>query len=377
MSEGLGIKTLRKVSGTDSCAAAATKAATLMLLSGSQVKKISYMAPDGREVFIGIEDVKISEYEVSCAVRKDSGDDAEIAKDILIYSTVKRIEKDIEIVAGNGIGIVVGDVEGLNKGDAAIGEKAMEAIRRSASYICDEVDYKEGLRIVISAPRGKSVGKTEGVSGGIAILGSSAMVSPMNVTQTKRSMRLEIATMAAKYDYLAAAPGNYGETVAKSEFNIPMDRVIRMSDFIGDTISYCSQAGIKGLVMIGHIGKMAKLGAGILNTHSKSGDGRLEVLVTAAIKGGADSALLSNIVNCMTVDEALELIDEAGILEPTMKALMEKIERHLKRNASHIEIGVVVFSNRFGILGTTDNAIDLINKVNIQEEQHKDVKLRG
>ena len=364
MAEEKYLKTIRKVSGTDSCAAAATKAATLMLLSGSAVKKISFMAPDGKEVVIRIEDVKISEYEVSCAVKKDSGDDPEIAKDILIYSTVTRKETEgITLKAGNGIGTVVGEIEGLQKGDYAIGTKAREAILSSAKYICEEVDYKNGLEIVISAPYGKSVAKTDGVRGGIAIVGKSKMVAPMSPSETKRSIRLEVGNMAKRFDYLAAAPGNNGETFAKEEFDIPMDRVVRSNDYIGDTISFCNELNIKGIVFIGHVGKLVKLGAGILNTHSQSGDGRLEVLVTCAIKAGASSALLSEIVNCITIDEALDLLKAAGILKEAMDALSLKIEKHLTRTSAHLEIGAVVFSNKHGILCTTSKAEELIEKI--------------
>ncbi|MBQ7264624.1 MAG: cobalamin biosynthesis protein CbiD [Firmicutes bacterium] len=370
-------RTLRKVTGTDSCAAAATKAATLMLLSGGKIKKISYMDPNGQEVFIVVEDVCAEEGSVSCAVRLDSGSDPDIAKDILIYSKVKKAEKGILVEGGEGIGKADEQVYGLEEGKKAIDEKAMEAIKSSALYICEEIDYKEGIEVEIYAPLGKSVAKRKGISGGIAILGGSAVVSPMNASQTKRSIQLAIKSMAMKYEYLAASPGNNGEIFAKEEFNIPEDRIIRSSDYIGDTIAFCLHSKVKGLVLIGHIGKMVKLGAGILNTHNKSGDGRLEVLVTAAIKAGASSALLSDIVNCITIDEALDLLEEAGILEPAMQALIEKIERHITRNSSDMEIGAVVFSNHYGILALTSKAVELINNVNLQQEQDRSDILRN
>ena len=101
---------LRKGFTTGSCAAAAAKAAAFMLLTGRDLSRISITTPAGTEYDTALEDISEGQGYVSCAVRKDSGDDPDVTNGILIYAKVSRVEEsvfpgteelpDIEITAG-------------------------------------------------------------------------------------------------------------------------------------------------------------------------------------------------------------------------------------------------------------------------------------
>lgn len=45
------------------------------------------------------------------------------------------------------------------------------------------------------------------------------------------------------------------------------------------------ELGTRSYLLAGHLGKLVKLGCGIMNTHSKEGDGRMETLVACALRG--------------------------------------------------------------------------------------------
>ena len=81
-------KKLRLGYTTGSCAAAASKAAAYMLLSGRRKERITLETPKGITLELDIEDIRMSEASVSCAVRKDAGDDPDITDGALVYSTV-------------------------------------------------------------------------------------------------------------------------------------------------------------------------------------------------------------------------------------------------------------------------------------------------
>ena len=83
---------------------------------------------------------------------------------------------------------------------------------------------------------------------------------------------------------LLVAPGNYGQDFLLNTLNIELKRSIKCSNYIGDTIDMVCDAGAKAMLLVGHIGKLVKLGAGIMNTHSKVADGRMEVLSACAIR---------------------------------------------------------------------------------------------
>lgn len=56
---------------TGSCAAAAAKAAAVMLLCQSSLKKIDLMTPKGILLHLDLHDVQITSSNVTCAVKKD------------------------------------------------------------------------------------------------------------------------------------------------------------------------------------------------------------------------------------------------------------------------------------------------------------------
>ena len=71
---------------TGSCAAAAAKAAAMMLLTGMEVTHISLMTPKGILLNLSIEEICRLEESVSCAVRKDAGDDPDCTDGMLIFA---------------------------------------------------------------------------------------------------------------------------------------------------------------------------------------------------------------------------------------------------------------------------------------------------
>ena len=73
-------KRLRLGYTTGSCAAAAAKAAAWMLLTGSRKERISILTPKGIPLDLDVREITMTEYAVSCAIEKDSGDDPDVTK---------------------------------------------------------------------------------------------------------------------------------------------------------------------------------------------------------------------------------------------------------------------------------------------------------
>ena len=143
--------------------------------------------------------------------------------------------------------------------------------------------------------------------------------------------------------------------------SLDLAHTIKCSNFIGDTIDMAGAYQWKGMLLVGHLGKLVKLGIGIMNTHSRYGDGRMETISACALQAGADRVLLQAVMGCATTDEAVRLLKEAGLFEVVMDILLERIALSLKRRApEEMEMGAVIFSNRYGLLGETDNAQELI-----------------
>lgn len=365
-----GAQKLRCGYTTGSCAAAAAKAAAGMLFSGRPLDRVFIVTPKGIPLRLEVKEITIGEDYVTCAVEKDSGDDADVTDKILVFATVSKTEKDIFIDGGKGVGRVTKPGLDQEVGQAAINRVPRQMIYSEVLEVCEEAGYTKGLQIIISIPRGEELAKKTfnprlGIEGGLSVLGTTGIVEPMSESALVDTIRAEISMLTARgQEYLVAVPGNYGETFAGNNLSLKENRTVKCSNFIGETIDMAYEFKLKGLLFTGHIGKLIKLGAGIMNTHSKWADGRMEILCSCGLLAGGEPPLLKKILDCVTVDEALELLAEAGLLDASMKILMERIDYHLKHRAYEgLAIGAVVFSNKFGLLGETEQAGFLLNQL--------------
>ena len=109
-----------------------------------------------------------------------------------------------------------------------------------------------------------------------------------------------------------------------------------------------------------------------MNTHSKMADGRMEILAACAVRAGAGIEAVRNILDCVTTDAALELLKNEKILGKTMEQLMLQIDACLqKRGGDNMQIGAVVFSNEYGLLGKTKQADELLLKITADVSSEK------
>lgn len=99
-----GQKKMRFGYTTGSCAAAACKGACLMLLGKEKLTSVPLMTPKGILLDLELHDIQISENQVTCAVKKDAGDDPDTTNGILVYATVWKTDT-AGIVIDGGVGV--------------------------------------------------------------------------------------------------------------------------------------------------------------------------------------------------------------------------------------------------------------------------------
>ena len=369
-------KKLRFGYTTGSCAAGAARGAVRLLLGEDEISEVELMTPKGILLHLEILDRKRSENAASCAVRKDAGDDPDTTNGILVYAKVEKflIRSDMEdrIVIDGGIGVGRVTKPGLSQkvGEAAINPVPRAMILQAVEEIADQYHYEGGLKVTISVPEGEKIARKTfnprlGIVGGISILGTSGIVEPMSEKALIDSIRVEMTQHAAMGEqYMLVTPGNYGADYLREHMELPFEKNIKCSNYVGETIDMAVDMGVKGILFISHIGKFVKVAAGIMNTHSHSADARMEVLCANAIRAGGDLACARSILQCNTTDEALRVLDENHILRETMKEITDRIQFYLDhRSYQQILLGAVIFSNEYGYLGQTEHAAELINKI--------------
>ena len=381
---------------TGSCAAAASKAAAYMLLTGRKKDRISIETPKGIRFDAQIVDIERHENYVKCAVIKDGGDDPDVTTGAHIVSTVQFLPESalstasgslqmqqtpchassdipafhtpyVVIDSGKGVGRVT--LPGLDQkpGAAAINHVPREMITKEVLEVCNICDYKGGISVEISVPEGeelaaKTFNPRLGIKGGISILGTSGIVEPMSSQALLDTIRTELNQKKALGATVAAvSPGNYGLDFMRQTYGYDLDKSVKCSNFIGDTIDMAAELGFKKFLLTGHIGKLIKVSGGIMNTHSKEGDCRMELLAAAAVKAGCRMETARAILEAATTEEGVRLIEQDGKREEAMAYVMERIMFYLnKRAAGKMEIGCIMYSNDFGLLAQSPDAAAML-----------------
>ena len=393
-------KRLRYGYTTGSCAAGATRGAVRMLLSGASLSEVELQTPKGITLNLQLHDITRGETHVSCAVQKDAGDDPDTTNGILVYAKVEKISAEAakniidnqntdskkviihsSIILDGGVGVGRVTKPGLSQkvGEAAINPVPKAMILREAEEAAQEYDYEGYLKITISVPEGEEISKKTfnprlGIMGGISILGTSGIVEPMSERALIASIQVEMKQHFCQGEnYILVTPGNYGADYLREHMTIPFENNIKCSNYVGETIDMAIDMGVKGILFVAHIGKFVKVAAGIMNTHSHCADGRMEVLCASAIRAGGTLECAREILEAGTTDEALAVIDRYGILEETMAIVMEKIQFYLDhRSYEQILLGAVVFSNVYGLLGQTRDALKLMETIQEQVDAKTD-----
>ena len=363
-------KKLRSGFTTGSCAAAAAKAAAWMLLTGSEKTNISIITPKGAAFDANILDIQRNADSVKCAVRKDGGDDPDVTTGALIFAEVRLSDDEgIRLDGGEGVGRVTRPGLDQPVGEAAINSVPRAMIRQGVSEVAEAYGYDGGFDVIISVPGGREIAARTfnprlGIEGGISIIGTSGVVEPMSEQAILDTIRVELQQHKVEKCKVAfTSPGNYGLEFMKENYDMDLDRSVKCSNYIGLTVDMIKELGFEGMLLAGHAGKLVKVAGGIMNTHSREADCRMEIIAAAAAKEGADTELILTILDCLTTEEAFAKIKAADndLMERTAAGLMNGILAALnRRSGGGLHIECIMYTKENGLIAASDGAEEMI-----------------
>ncbi len=250
---------------TGACATAATKAAMLSLLYGESPEEVAFNLPDGEVMSVEVE----VESRGRASVVKDFSDDPDVTKGCRITSIVSRNTcGEIRFLRGEGVGLVT--LPGLG---IPVGGPAINATPRL--MMCDEIRSvagKGGFDVTVSVENGaalalKTFNHKVGVVGGISIIGTSGIVSPLSNEAFVHSIgrELEVAR-AIGCTEIGIVAGKKSEDSLRQRY--PDLRMVHYGNFVGATLEKAHALGFRKVVVGIMIGKAVKLAEGNLDTHS-------------------------------------------------------------------------------------------------------------
>ncbi|WP_010249597.1 cobalt-precorrin-5B (C(1))-methyltransferase CbiD [Acetivibrio cellulolyticus] len=363
-------KKLRLGYTTGSCAAAAAKASAIMLLEKREVKQVKLLLPNGGELDLEIGDIVINDKAASCCVIKDAGDDPDITDGIKIYAKVRKTQSNIIIDGGVGVGKVTGAGLPCKVGEAAINPGPKKMIATALLEVAQLYGYEGGFEVEIFVPQGQEIAKKTfnerlGIMGGISILGTTGIVEPMSESSLIETIKLELGIKKQNGQKVSfVAPGNYGLDFAREHLGIDINSAVKCSNYIGEALDHALYLGFEKLLLVGHIGKLVKIAAGVMNTHSKIADCRNEIFAAHCALMGANRETVEKVMNAKTTNEIHDILTLQSLSQKVYESILKKIIFHLNyRVMNKMQIEVVVFSNEIGVLMQTDNAAILINEL--------------
>ena len=384
-------KKLRLGITTGTCSAAAAQAAAMQLLLDVESHTVTLRTPKGMTVSVPVYLLEADADRVSYKVVKDSGDDPDVTNGTDVCVTVayakQRVREQTDgregfdgsqdrtcaftsesfpfLTLDGGIGIGRVTKEGLEQavGQAAINRVPRQMIFAAVGDVCEKANVCEPLHITVWMPEGETLAKRTfnpklGIEGGLSVLGTSGILEPMSEQAIVATIETEIRQLhAVGEERMLVTPGNYGQAYASEYLGLDLAKSVKSSNYIGDTIDLAISYGMTDFLLVGNIGKLVKLAAGIFNTHSKVADGRGEIFAVHAAMAGAGADVVQEIYNCINTDRMLDVVEREGLREAVMQSILVAIEKHVAgRIGDAMRFGVIVFSEKYGYLGQTSDA---------------------
>ena len=354
-------KDLRSGYTTGACAAAGVKAAFLFM-TGADWHTIELTALDGTPLTIPVKDVVEIADGIRAEVVKFSGDDPDITNGVSVFTTLVLSDESngIEFRAGEGVGTVTKRGMSLPVGEPSINEGPRTLIRNVIEEMTGSTDI--GARVTISIPAGvelakKTLNPVLGIEGGISVIGTTGVLRPMSEEAFKDSLVPQIdVALAAGESVLVFVPGKIGERIALS-LGVPQTALIETSNFIGFMLDRAAERGAEKILILGHMGKLVKMAAGVFYTHNRIADARLETLAAYAAAEGLGQDGVRAVLAANTTEDAMEIISAAGLAERVCAVIAERVHVRAERYLfGKVQVGALMVNFAGEILGADNRA---------------------
>ena len=359
---------------TGACLAAGAKAGAMIMQGEDPGDRVDIVALDGTPLQIPIASVELLAHGVKVEIIKDAGDDPDITNGTSVFITFSFLTQEqlqpvygrsilyqqILFEAGQGIGHATKPGLSLAVGEPAINPGPRQLVYNSIKDIIGDkaclvrVDIPAGTELA-----NKTLNPVLGIEGGISVIGTTGVLRPMSEEAFKNSLvpQIEVAK-AAGFTTQIFVPGKIGERIATS-WGLPTEAMVQTSNFIGFMLEAGADHGLERILLFGHIGKLAKVAAGVFHTHNRVGDARLEVLAAYSAAQGMPAEGVQRILQAVTTEEALPVIEEYG-LQSVYQVIAARASYRAERLLfNRLQVGTVLVTLQGKLLGMDEKAKEI------------------
>lgn len=380
------------------CAAAAARAAAANLIFRIESEMVTVTHERGSRTYtVHKNAVNCNDSSSEFFVVMEGGMAPDIRERAQIVANVSRI-KDIRslndkayidkrysnlfLQGGEGIGTASSDLPGIKRGEYLIEENARKLIFDAVAGVVDISDGAQFLLITLHCPEGMMIAAKQpmvqtGFSGGITIMGDYGEVESVHQRDIAQSIDDQLQRQVnLGVKSILVSPGDYCAAKIYQQLHVSLDTAIRCYNFPGYAIDSAVTMGIENMLLVGNVGKLVKLAAGIMNTNSYASDGRREIFAAHTALVGGTAMQVRTVMGCITCDEILALLDSWGLRDRVMNSIMMAINNYVRtRSQGKLRFGVALFSEEYGLLGQTMDTKNVLVKVS-QEQFALSLKLK-
>ena len=253
------------------------------------------------------------------------------------------------------------ETETLRKEEVSADQKAETLIRQVLAMEDAAVSETQTLRKEEVSADQKAETSEERTAADEAVGQLQSPAAHGKQTETTDSGRKDDGDIGRSARRILAVPGNYGQRYVEQQLGLRGVPVVEVSNYIGEAIDLAVSYGATDFLLVGNVGKLVKLAAGIMNTHSRVADGRWEIFAAHLALCGGTRAQVAAMREATTTEEMLTRLEEMGLRVPVMASIMGEIEAHMAhRIRGQMNFGVIVYSERFGRVGETAGAARLL-----------------
>jgi len=296
---------LRSGYTTGACAAAAAKAAVMLLCGEEAPEAVKIALPEGDRVRFSVLASRRDGDTAEASVRKDAGDDPDVTDQATVVVAVAFTEDGaVRFAAGEGVGTVTKPGLSVAPGEPAINPTPRRMIQQAIREVT-----ARGVKVTVSIPGGRELAARTfnprlGIEGGLSILGTSGIVKPFSAPALTASLQCALDVAAAcGVRAPVLVPGNIGERAALKNLCVDANRIIQVSNHWGFMLDQAARLPFERLLALGHPGKLAKLVDGEWDTHSSNSASAVSIVARIA-----ESALGRPVPESATVEGIFEAL---------------------------------------------------------------------
>jgi len=363
------MKKLRSGYTTGACAAAAAKAATLLLVSGTRQVSVEIPFPDGSRVRFSLvhSDFVDSEKSIAtAAVIKDAGDDPDVTNGARIEASVCCGKKDrarselFRILGGVGVGSVTKRGLAVPVGEPAINPVPRQMIRAAVAEALIEGNEKKDccLDITISIPQGEELAKKTlnhrlGIVGGLSVLGTTGIVRPISADAWTATVATSMdVARAAGLTEVILSTGRTSERAVQEHLGLAEEAQVMMGDYLHFSLVEAARHNFQRIHLAAMWAKVMKGAMRIPQTHVRNGVLEVKAALEFLAGLGCSSELLLTLKGSNTAREIYGRLVEQGEGQVILRVC--EAARDYCQEVSGIEVIVYLVDASSTIVAMTD-----------------------